>query len=328
MSHYHLYAIGNALVDTEYEVSDALLAAMGVSKRHMTLIDAEQRTALHKHVQGLHARRTGGGSAGNTVVALAQLGGHAFYSCRVADDELGAFYTQDLQANGVATNLTHTQAQPGQTGSCMVLVTPDAERTMCTFLGATSQLDRQALHPHDIAKSKVYYMEGYLAASPTGLEAALEGLQIARQHKVQTALTLSDVSMINFCRAGLEAMVGDGLDYLFANEEEAQVWCSSTDLQVIESQLQKLAGTVCLTRGPKGCIVLRAGERTEVPAVPTKAVDTNGAGDMFAGAFLYGVTHDMTLAQAAALANRAAAAVVSQHGNRLIREQMQALRQA
>ena len=328
MSHYHLYAIGNALVDTEYEVSDALLAALGVSKRHMTLIDAEQRTALHKHVQGLHARRTGGGSAGNTVVALAQLGGHAFYSCRVADDELGTFYTQDLQANGVATNLTHTQAQPGQTGSCMVLVTPDAERTMCTFLGATSELDRQALHPHDIAKSKVYYMEGYLAASPTGLEAALEGLQIARQHKVQTALTLSDVSMINFCRAGLEAMVGDGLDYLFANEEEAQVWCSSTDLQVIESQLQKLAGTVCLTRGPKGCIVLRAGERTEVPAVPTKAVDTNGAGDMFAGAFLYGVTHDMTLAQAAALANRAAAAVVSQHGNRLTREQMQALRQA
>ena len=328
MSHYHLYAIGNALVDTEYEVSDALLATMGVSKRHMTLIDAEQRTALHKHVQGLHARRTGGGSAGNTVVALAQLGGKAFYSCRVADDELGSFYAQDLQANGVATNLTHTQAQPGQTGSCMVLVTPDAERTMCTFLGATSQLDRQALHPHDIAKAQVYYMEGYLAASPTGLEAALEGLQIARQHKVQTALTLSDVSMINFCRAGLEAMLGGGLDFLFANEEEAQVWCGSTDLEAIVAQLQTLATTVCLTRGPKGCVVLHSGARTEVPAVPTQAVDTNGAGDMFAGAFLYGVTHGQSHAQAATLANRAAAAVVSQHGNRLTREQMQALRQA
>jgi len=328
MSHYHLYAIGNALVDTEYEVSDALLSAMGVSKRHMTLIDAEQRTALHKHVEGLHARRTGGGSAGNTVVALAQLGGHAFYSCRVADDELGAFYTQDLQANGVATNLTHTQAHPGQTGSCMVLVTPDAERTMCTFLGATSQLDRHALHPHDIAKSKVYYMEGYLAASPTGLEAALEGLKIARQHGVQTALTLSDVSMINFCRAGLQAMLGDGLDFLFANEEEAQVWCGSTDLEAILPQLQTLARTVCLTRGPKGCVVLHDGERTEVPAVPTQAVDTNGAGDMFAGAFLYGTTHGMAHAQAAALANRAAAAVVSQHGNRLTKTQMVALRQA
>ena len=216
MAHHHLYAIGNALVDTEYEVTDTLLERMGVSKRHMTLIDAEQRSALLAHVQGLPARRTGGGSAGNTVVALAQLGGRGFYSCRVADDELGAFYTQDLQAHGVATNLSHTRPAAGQTGSCMVLVTPDAERTMCTFLGATSQLDRQALHPHDIAKSRIYYMEGYLAASPTGLEAAVEGRQLAVQHGVPTALTLSDVSMINFCRAGLEAMAGDGLDYLFA----------------------------------------------------------------------------------------------------------------
>ena len=325
MSHYHLYAIGNALVDTEYEVSDALLAAMGVSKRHMTLIDNVQRTELLGHVQGLHARRTGGGSAGNTVVALAQLGGKAFYSCRVADDELGDFYARDLQANGVATNLTHTAAQAGQTGSCMVLVTPDAERSMCTFLGATSQLDRQALHPQDIAKSQIYYMEGYLAASPTGLEAAVEGRQIAIQHGVKTALTLSDVSMINFCRAGLEAMIGDGLDYLFANEEEAQTWCGTNDLAQVIPQLQKLARTVCLTQGPRGSLVITGDNMVNVPAVPTQAVDTNGAGDMFAGAFLYGITHGMDQAQAAALANRAAAEVVSQHGNRLTAERLQAI---
>ena len=325
MSHYHLYAIGNALVDTEYEVSDELLKAMGVSKRHMTLIDTPQRAELLKHVQGLQARRTGGGSAGNTVVALAQLGGQAFYSCRVADDELGAYYTQDLQTNGVATNLTHTRPTEGQTGSCMVLVTPDAERTMCTFLGATSQLDVSALHPQDIAKSKIYYMEGYLAASPTGLEAAVKGRQMAVDHQVQTALTLSDVSMINFCKAGLEAMLGDGLDYLFANEEEAQTWCGTKDLDAIIGQLSALAKTVCLTRGPQGCIVLQGQCRTDVPAVPAQAVDTNGAGDMFAGAFLYGITHGQSPARAAALANRAAAAVVSQHGNRLTQTQMQAI---
>jgi sugar/nucleoside kinase (ribokinase family) len=325
MSHYHLYAIGNALVDTEYEVSDALLATMGVSKRHMTLIDEVQRTELLGHVQGLHARRTGGGSAGNTVVALAQLGGKAFYSCRVAHDELGDFYARDLQANGVATNLTHTAAQAGQTGSCMVLVTPDAERSMCTFLGATSQLDRQALHPQDIAKSQIYYMEGYLAASPTGLEAAVEGRQIAIQHGVKTALTLSDVSMINFRRAGLEAMMGDGLDYLFANEEEAQTWCGTTDLTQVIPQLQKLARTVCLTQGPRGSLVITGDNMVNVPAVPTQAVDTNGAGDMFAGAFLYGITQGMSQAQAAALANRAAAEVVSQHGNRLTAERLQAI---
>jgi sugar/nucleoside kinase (ribokinase family) len=325
MSHYHLYAIGNALVDTEYEVSDELLSAMGVSKRHMTLIDTPQRAELLTHVQGLHARRTGGGSAGNTVVALAQLGGQAFYSCRVADDELGAFYSQDLQANGVATNLTHTRPSEGQTGSCMVLVTPDAERSMCTFLGATSQLDASALHPQAIAKSKIYYMEGYLAASPTGLEAALQGREIAMAHQVATALTLSDVSMIHFCKAGLNAMIGDGLDYLFANEEEAQTWCGTTDLEAITAELSQLAKTVCLTRGPRGCILVQGQERTEVPAVPTQAVDTNGAGDMFAGTFLYGITHGYSPAQAAALANRTAAAVVSQHGNRLTAAQMQGL---
>jgi len=196
---------------------------------------------------------------------------------------------------------------------------------MCTFLGATSQLDREALHPHDIAKSRIYYMEGYLAASPTGLEAAVEGRQLAVQHGVQTALTLSDVSMINFCRAGLESMMGDGLDYLFANEEEAQTWCGTTALEDIIPQLQKLARTVCLTQGPRGSLVISGDDMVNVPAVPVKAVDTNGAGDMFAGAFLYGISHGMGQAQAAALANRAAAEVVGQHGNRLTAERLQAI---
>jgi len=328
MSHYHLYAIGNALVDTEYEVGDDLLATMGVSKRHMTLIDALRRTELLGHVQGLHHRRTGGGSAANTAVALAQLGGQAFYSCRVADDELGAFYAQDLQANGVATNLSHTRAEHGQTGSCMVLVTPDAERTMCTFLGVSAELDSHSLHPTDIAKSRIYYMEGYLAASPTGLQAALQGRQIAREHHVQLALTLSDVSMINFCKDGLLAMLDDGVDYLFANEEEAQVWSGSTDLNTMVQTLSALGKTVCLTRGPKGSLVIQGQNVIEVPATPVKAVDTNGAGDMFAGAFLYGMTHHMDLRTAATLANRAAAQVVSQHGNRLQTQQLQDLLRA
>ena len=317
MKTYDLYAIGNALVDSEYEVSDSQLQAMGVDKRHMTLIDAARRTELLGHVKTTHSRRTGGGSAGNTVVALAQLGGRAFYSCRVANDELGAFYTQDLIANGVATNLTHTQAGAGQTGSCMVMVTPDAERSMSTFLGATAELDHSALHAHDIVKSKIYYMEGYLAASPTGLHAALQGRQIARDAGVALAATLSDVSMINYCRAGLDAMIGQGLDYLFCNEEEAQVWCGTQDLQVICQQFSQLARTVCLTRGPQGCLVLEDGQQISVPAASVKALDTNGAGDMFAGAFLYAVTHGHSHAHAAWLANQAAAQVVSQYGNRL-----------
>ena len=325
MSHYDLYAIGNALVDSEYEVSDAQLQALGVEKRHMTLIDAERRAHLLAGVHGLHSRRTGGGSAGNTTVALAQLGGKAFYSCRVADDELGAFYHQDLLANGVATNLSHTSFPEGQTGICMVMVTPDAERSMSTFLGATADIDHTALHAKDIAKSKVYYMEGYLSASPTGLDAALKGRAIAKEAGVKLATTLSDMSMINFCRPGLEAMVGDDLDYLFCNEEEAQVWCGSKDIDTVVVAMSKLAKVVCLTRGPKGCLVIEGGEMTSVPAAEVTAIDTNGAGDMFAGAFLYAATHGHSHAQAALLGNRCAAAVVAQHGNRLKLEQMRAL---
>lgn len=322
MKTYDLYAIGNALVDSEYEVSDAQLQTMGVDKRHMTLIDAARRAELVGHLQAATSRRTGGGSAGNTVVALAQLGGRAFYSCRVADDELGAFYTQDLIANGVATNLSQTRPPSGQTGSCMVMVTPDAERSMSTFLGATAELDHSALHEQEIVSSKIYYMEGYLAASPTGLQAALQGRQIAHAAGVALATTLSDVSMINYCRAGLDAIVGQGLDYLFCNEEEAQVWCGSQDLELICQQISQLARTVCLTRGPHGCLVLEGAQQTTVPAASVTALDTNGAGDMFAGAFLYAVTHGHSHAQAAWLANQAAGQVVSQYGNRLTRERM------
>ena len=330
MSHHDVYAIGNALVDSQYEVSEAQLQTAGVEKRHMTLIDSARRAELLSHVYGLPALRTGGGSAGNTVVAVAQLGGKAFYSCRVADDELGDFYTQDLLSHGVATNLTHTRAPEGQTGVCLVMVTPDAERSMSTFLGATADIDATALHPHDIAKSKVYYMEGYLAASPTGLDAAIKGRKVAVDAGVALATTLSDMTMINFCRAGLEAMVGNAetgkLDYLFCNEEEAQVWCASTDLAQICRQLSQQARVVCLTRSAKGCLVLEGDEVIEVPAVKVKAVDTNGAGDMFAGAFLYAVTHGHSHAQAALLANQCAGKVVSQVGNRLSQPVVNALK--
>jgi sugar/nucleoside kinase (ribokinase family) len=326
MSHYDLYAIGNALVDSEYEVSDAQLKSMGVDKRHMTLIDTPRRAQLLEHVKALTPRQTGGGSAGNTVVALAQLGGKAFYSCKVAHDALGDFYVKDLQARGVDTNLNHTRASDGQTGSCLVLVTPDAERSMCTFLGVSAELDDAALHPKDIEKSKIYYMEGYLAASPTGLAAALKGRQIAREAGVALALTLSDVSMIQFCKAGLDAMLGDGVDYLFCNQEEAQVWCGSQDLNVVKETLKKLAKMVCLTRGPDGSEIITAQDSWHVPAEKVQAIDTNGAGDMFAGAFLYAITRGYSPEQAANLGNHAAAAVVSQHGNRLTLGQLSTIK--
>ncbi len=326
MTSYDLYAIGNALVDSEYEVTDAHLNAMKVEKRHMTLIDVPRHAQLLAQVQGVHSRKSGGGSAGNTIVAVAQLAGKAFYSCRVAKDELGDFYAADLKANGVDSNLAAGARAGGQTGECMVMVTPDAERSMSTFLGATADLDHTALNPAALSAAKVYYMEGYLAASPTGLDAALQGRHIARQTGVKLATTLSDMSMINFCRPGLEAMIADGVDYLFCNEEEAQTWCGTKDLGEVVQRVSALAKTVCLTRSAKGCLVLEGGQQTDVPAARVTAVDTNGAGDMFAGAFLYAATQGHSHAQAAWLANQAAGQVVSQYGNRLALEAMGAIK--
>jgi len=169
-------------------------------------------------------------------------------------------------------------------------------------------------------------MEGYLAASPTGLSAALQGRQIAKDAGIALALTLSDVSMIQFCKAGLDAMLGDGVDYLFCNQEEAQVWCGSEDLNLVKQQLQKLAKTVCLTRGPDGSEIFTPENSWHVPADKVKAIDTNGAGDMFAGAFLYAVSRGYAPDQAARLGNHAAAAVVSQHGNRLTLGQLSTIK--
>ena len=326
MTTYDLYAIGNALVDSEYEISEAQLIAAKVEKRHMTLIDAARRSELLAQVEGIPSRKSGGGSAGNTVVALAQLGGRAFYSCCVSNDELGAFYADDLRGNGVDSNLTAATLSKAQstspTGQCMVMVTPDAERSMSTYLGATADLDASALNAKAIAASRIYYMEGYLAAQTNGLAAALEGREIAKAAGVKLATTLSDMSMINFCRPGLEDMLGDGVDYLFANEEEAQTWCGTQDLQNIMKSLSQRARVVCLTRSALGCIVMEGGTQTPVPAANVKAIDTNGAGDMFAGAFLYAVTQGRSHAQAAWLANQAAGQVVSQYGNRLTLEAM------
>ena len=326
MTTYDLYAIGNALVDSEYEVSEAHLLAMKVEKRHMTLIDSDRRSELLTHVEGIPSRKSGGGSAGNTVVALAQLGGRAFYSCCVSNDELGAFYADDLRGNGVDSNLAAASllqaSSASPTGQCMVMVTPDAERSMSTYLGATADLDATALNAKSIASAKIYYMEGYLAAQANGLTAALQGRQIAKAAGVKLATTLSDMSMINFCRPGLDAMIGNGVDYLFANEEEAQTWCGTKDLPSIIAQLSARARVVCLTRSALGCIVLEGGTQTPVPAANVRAIDTNGAGDMFAGAFLYAVTQGYSYAQAAWLANQAAGQIVSQYGNRLTLEAM------
>lgn len=324
---YDVYAVGNALVDLEFQVTDQQLEDLGIAKARMTLMDAQERLELLHRLGEQTPRRTGGGSAGNTVVALQQLGGEAYFSCRVADDAFGRFYAEDLKAHGVHSNV-HTARHAGHTGTCLVMITPDAERTMSTHLGVSADLSPTELNELAIDASRTYYMEGYLAASPTGLQAALQGRSVAQRCSAQLALTLSDVSMINFCRSGLEAMLGNGVDVLFANEDEIKAWFNTDDLAVALSAAPALAQTVCVTVGAKGCVVLEGDRRFEVAAPSVQAVDTNGAGDMFAGAFLYARSRNADSVRAAQLATRAASAVVAQSGNRLPSATLCALRDA
>ena len=324
---FDLYAVGNALVDLEFSVSDAQLSELGIDKARMTLIDSERRLGLLHALDDKTPRRTGGGSAGNTTVAMQQLGAQTYLSCRVADDSFGRFYADDLHSHGVHSNV-HTVRSEGHTGTCLVMITPDAERTMSTHLGVSAELNASELNATAIAQSRLYYMEGYLAASPTGLAAAMQGRALAKAAGAQLALTLSDVSMIEFCRDGLNAMLGDDIDLLFANENEIKAWFGSDDVQSLWPQAASLAKTVCVTLGAQGCMILAHGEQHRVSAPAVIPVDTNGAGDMFAGAFLYALSTGADLVRAAQLATHAASACVAQQGNRLDTETLTELRDA
>lgn len=326
--HYDVYGIGNALVDTEYEVNDEFLADLAIRKGVMTLIEYDRKVELTAKLDHSHSavRHTGGGSAANTMVALAQLGGSAFYSCRVADDEIGEFYLKDLLENEVDTNLVHGRSD-GITGRCIVMITPDAERTMNTYLGATRHLSVAELVPDALAASAYLYLEGYLVSEPGAREAVKEAQRIAREAGVKVALTLSDPSMVENFRGAFAEIEGRGIDLLFCNKDEALIWADTRSLDVAVERLRTDARTFVITLGARGSLVYDGDALQQVDAYNVRAVDTNGAGDMFAGAFLYGITHGYSYQLAADLGNRASAKLVESFGARMPQEELLRVRE-
>ena len=317
MAKYDVYGLGNALVDFEFSVADSDLQRLGVDKGLMTLVDQARQ---HEILQALHQeipKRACGGSAANTMIAVSQLGGKAFYSCKVASDETGDFYYQDLKANGVHSSLETLPRQQGITGKCFVLVTPDAERSMNTFLGITETFSEQEILGDELAASKHLYIEGYLVTSPTGRAAAIKARQLAEAKGVPTALTFSDPNMVMYFRDGLLEMMGEGVDLLFCNEAEAMAFAKTENFSAAIEVLQQHAKSFVITRGARGAFVFDGHRGIEVAGYPAKAVDTNGAGDIFAGNYLYGITNSYEPEQCAKLANYAASLLVGQFGPRL-----------
>jgi len=324
MKKYHVYAIGNALVDMEFHVDDAFLAQMGIDKGVMTLVDQTQQHKLYNALKESQGKRASGGSAANTIIAVAHFGGKSFYSCKVANDDTGDFYVSDLQKAGVDTNL-HRQRDEGVSGKCIVMVTPDAERTMHTFLGISEHVSDADLHLDAIAAAHYTYLEGYLVTSATGRQAAISLREKAAAQGVKTALTFSDPNMVKFFRDGLKEMAGGGVDLLFCNQQEAITWADCDDLQTATGALRGLAKQYVITLGKDGALVFDGEQQHHIAATPVKAIDTNGAGDMFAGAYLYAVTHGFTPQEAGNFAVRAAAKVVTYFGPRLPPQDYQAL---
>lgn len=316
MKQYDVYGLGNALVDMEFEVEDGFLKHMQIEKGLMTLVDEATQHQLLSHLDAFEGNKASGGSAANTLIAVSALGGSAYYSCKVADDDLGDFYLNDLKSAGVDSNMNGKHPD-GITGKCLVMVTPDAERTMQTFLGISSELSPAELDNDAIAHSKYCYMEGYLVTSPTARAANIAASKIAREHGVKTSLTFSDPAIVAYFSDALTETIGDGIDMLFCNEHEAMSYTKKDNIDAAIEVIKTFSREFAITLGAKGALIYDGKTLHEIAAHSVSAVDSNGAGDSFAGAFLYGITHGMKHQQAGELASRVASKVVSQFGPRL-----------
>ena len=324
MKKYDVYGLGNALVDMEFEVEDGFLDLMRIEKGLMTLVDEDQQHRLMTHLDAFEGERSSGGSAANTLIAVAAMGGSSYYTCKVADDDHGHFYLRDLKAAGVDTNMNGTHAN-GVTGKCLVMITPDAERTMNTFLGISAELSANELHKEYIADSRYCYMEGYLVTTPSAKEANIEARKTAEASGTKTALTFSDPGIVEFFSDELTETIGNGIDMLFCNEAEALSYTRKESIDDAIAVIKTFAKEFAITMGSDGAVIYDGHSLIEVAANPVKAIDTNGAGDMFAGAFLYGMTHGYSHEDAAKLASLGASCVVSQFGPRLSLDEYKAL---
>ena len=313
---YDVYGVGNALVDMEYRVDDTFLARHDIAKGHMTLVEEAFLNRLKDDLSERPHERMSGGSAANTVMAIQGFGGSALYSCKVASDDVGRHFLDDLASAGVATN-ANAGTSDGLTGRCIVLVTDDAERSMNTFLGVSRSLGIAEIDEAALAGAGSLYIEGYLSAQPPGLTAAVRTRQLADEFAVPAAVSLSDPSMVTFFRDELERLLGNGVHWLFCNEEEALTWAGTDRLDLAIAELKDIGRACFITLGSRGSISVANGSSREVAGFAGEAIDTTGAGDIYAGACLHGLRVGMAEPQAARFGNYAAAALVRQYGARL-----------
>jgi len=312
---YDVLGIGNAIVDILAKTEDSFLAAQGMSKGAMALIDEARAEAIYQAMGP--ATEISGGSAANTIAGLADLGARTAFVGKVRDDQLGNVFSHDIRAAGVAFQTKPASTGPA-TARCFVLVSPDGERTMNTYLGAAQDLSPADIDPAQIAASSIVYLEGYLWDPAQAKEAFLKASKIAHENKRSVALTLSDAFCVGRYREEfLNLIRTKTVDLVFANEAEVTSLYQIDDFDKALAQLRSEASLAVVTRSEKGCVVVSKDKVTAVPASPVKqVVDTTGAGDLFAAGFLFGTVRGLGHEECGRLGALAAAEVIQHIGAR------------
>jgi sugar/nucleoside kinase (ribokinase family) len=307
--------IGNAIVDVIADADDRFLEEQGLTKGMMRLIDEREAERLYGAMGP--GRELSGGSAGNTAAGLAALGCKAGFIGQVADDQLGKIYQHDIQSLGVDF-IVPARADVGATARSLILVTPDAQRTMNTFLGAAQMLDKSDIDPAEIAEAGIVYLEGYLWDPPAPRAAMEKAIEAAHAAGRKVAFTLSDTFCVDRHRDGFWQLIRDGrIDILFANEAEAAAMEEENDVERAIDLLAREVPLLVVTRSEAGATAIAGGERADVPAEPIeRLVDTTGAGDLFAAGFLAGLARGKSLHDSLKLGAIAAAEVIQHYGAR------------
>lgn len=306
--------IGNAIVDVLAHCDDAFVETEGLVKGSMNLIEVDQSDSLYERMgPGIEMS---GGAAANSMVGAASFGSRVAYVGKIRDDQLGAVFAHDIRAAGVHFDTPVAPDGP-PTAKSLILVTPDAHRTMSTYLGAAVELGPEDIDTDLVARCAVTYLEGYLWDKPRAKDAFRVAMAAARGAGRRVSLTLSDSFCVERHRDEFRALVDDQVDLLFANEAEILALTLAPDLESAVSAVRGRSEIVVITRSERGSMVVAAGETVEVPAAPVeRLVDTTGAGDLYAAGFLHGLTRGRPLAECAALGSLAASEVISHLGAR------------
>lgn len=325
MSQLHLFGIGNALVDVQYRVDEDLFSSIGLQRGGMQLVDAAEQNKVLERVQHLDAHIISGGSAANTVIAFAQFGGKAAYGTVLGADSWGDFYSQEFSRLGIELHAERSAEHP--TGTCLILITPDAERTLNTSLAVNATFARHHIIEDAIRRADWLYIEGYKFSETNGAEAIEEAAYYAKKYDKKIAVTFSDAFIVNIFGSELRKTV-EKADLVFCNEVEAKAFAGTDIAADAFKALKQAAPHVAMTLGDKGSMVYFDGAEYSVPSYAATPIDSTGAGDMYAAGFLYGITHGYSADKAGKIGSYAAARVVSQMGPRMSDSAIEEMRSA